>query len=255
VASVTARNVGAGHALPTGEPLRQLAVLVEATAGDAPVAAIGGRAIDVAGGALAHGAIGEGVVVEGRQATFSGPIAGAEAALVLRFTRPTGAWADFEGPGVGWFSEPGRTAEEKGLPIHDLVGEVAVASVTPSEDGASVVVTLAADPPAIEPGDVAYLVAEGQWAGAAGWLHAKVLADREGRSGVHHYQAVDIVRDNRLAAGGQSTTTHRFPAPGPGSPPLRVEARLVYRALADSVARRYAWPRRDLELARAAAAE
>lgn len=237
-ATVTIRNLGAGHALPTGDPLRQVLVLVDGTIDGASVPAIGGRAVPDVGGYSARGVVGTDASVAGRDVTIPGAVASAG---VVRFVRPTGEWDDYDGPGVGWLSAPERTAIEKGLPIFEVLGEVAVASV------AGDVVTLAGDPPPTLPGDVVYACGDGEWAGAAGWLFTKVLVDRDGERGVHHYRAVDVASDNRIAAGASATTSHRFPTAPAGST-LRVSARVVYRRYADAVARVYGWPREDLAI-------
>lgn len=49
---LTVTNVGAGHAVPTGEPGRAVIVLVDARCADDPLVAVGGDAIADLGGAL-----------------------------------------------------------------------------------------------------------------------------------------------------------------------------------------------------------
>ncbi len=245
-ATATLRNLGAGHALPTGDPMRQVFVLIEATLDDVPVPAVGGRAVPDVGGWRAKGTVGDDVDVVGRSIRFAGRTLDDVDASAVRFVRPTGEWDDYAGPGVGWLSGPERTPEEKGLPVHDVIGETAVDSL------AGDTATLASDPPAVLPGDVVYLVGEDDQAGAAGWVYAKTLVDRDGERGVHHYRAVDVASDNRIPATGESSTRHRFPAAEAGSA-LRVTARVVYRRYAVPVARAYAWDVGDLEIGSAEA--
>jgi len=237
VATITVTNAGAGHALPTGEPLRQLGLRVEG-------GAVGGHAIPEAGGRLAR------VTLEAE-----GPLAGRRLDLAqvstdathVRFVRPTGRWDDYPGPGVGWFSEPTRRAEDKGLQLFEALGQVPIERVDPAG------LTLADDPPALRPGDVAYVVAPNQWAGAPGWMWSKTLVDAQGQGPVHHGRAADIAHDNRLPPGGVAETVHRFPKPAAGER-LEVVARLIYRRRADAVARAAGADHEDLELKRASAA-
>ena len=164
----------------------------------------------------------------------------------MRFARPTGSWEDYDGPGIGWFSEPERSPEEKGLPHFDWLGEVAIASVGPEG------IVLAGPPPAVMDGDHVYIVDSRMWAGAPGWLYAKILVGADGQRAVHHYEAVDIASDNRIAAGAKGTSVHRYPKPADGTV-LTVAARVVYRRQAAGVASGYGWPLEDLEVATATA--
>jgi hypothetical protein len=226
--------------------MRQVIVLVEATLDASPISSIGGRAVPDVGGYVASGIIDDCVDVAGRTLTFAcADLAGASPSVV-RFVHPSGEWDDYAGPGVGWLSDPERTPAEKGLPVTEVLGEAGIASIVGDT------VELDADPPALAPGDVVYLVGEGEHAGAPGWLYAKVLVDRDGNRAVHHYRAVDVASDDRIAATASASSTHRFPAPPPGST-LEVTARVVYRRQADAVASVYGWAREDTEIGRATA--
>ena len=240
VATATVTNLTAGHAMPSGEPMRQLMVLVEAADGNGdPVAASGGQAVPDVGGLLAEGELGVGVTLSDLELTFTGQ--DLPPATAARFVRPTGEWDDYDGPGTASFV--GLPAEQKGLPIFEVLGEVALASV--SGDNA----TLVDAAPALQPGDRVYLVEGYDRAGAPGWVYAKTLVDAGGHRGVAHYRAVDMASDNRLAAtGGSGSSTHRFPAPWPGQT-TTVTARLIYRDFAAPVARIYGWDVADAELA------
>ncbi len=239
VATVTVSNLTAGHAMPSGEPMRQLIVLVEAVDdnGD-PLPASGGQAVPDVGGRLVEGELGVDAILTDLELAFAGQ--DLPAATAVRFVRPTGDWDDYDGPGTASFT--GLPAEQKGLPILAVVGEVAVASV------AGDTVTLAAAAPDVLPGDRVYLVEGHDRAGAAGWLYGKTLVDGDGNRGVAHFRAIDMASDNRLASGGSGSSTHRFPAPWPGQT-TAVTARLIYRDYAAPVARQYGWDVADVELA------
>jgi hypothetical protein len=133
------------------------------------------------------------------------------------------------------------SAEEKGLPITTVLGDVTVGSISGG------VVSLAGAPPALEPGDIAYLVDGDDAAGLPGWLFGKITVDAGGARGVAHYRAVDIASDNRLGFGTGSTSTHVFPAPSSGEA-LTVSARVLSRAYAAPVANGYGWQVEDSEL-------
>jgi len=245
-ATVTLANIGAGHALPTGEPLRQVAVLVSATLDGASVPVSGGSAVPDVGGSIAEGVLGAGATLAGDALTFDGALLDGAGALAVRFVRPTGGFEDYAGPGVGWFSDPARTAEDKGLPTFDFVEELAVAAA------AGDTLTLARAPAVVLPGDVAFVVGAGDWAGTPGALYGKILVDRAGARGVHHYRAVAVASDHRIAAGAEASSIHLVPAPAAGEE-LAVTARVVYRRAAAGLGRVYGWAPEDLELASAVA--
>ncbi|MCA9539903.1 MAG: hypothetical protein KC620_13490, partial [Myxococcales bacterium] len=201
-AQVTVQNVGAGHALPTGEPLRHLLLTVEARCADAPLAPIGGEALPAFAGAIA------------------GKPAGAdwrdwpEARVgdVIRVVRRPGGFRDYTG--FGPFGDRFRP-EEKGLPIEEAAGQATVLEVEP--------LVLSNELPE---GDQAWLTRGPALAGAPGAAFARVLVDPEGQQMVPHFAAVDVARDNRLLPGARSTSEHRFAADC--AEPI-VEAHLIYR--------------------------
>ena len=237
-ASVTVTNLSAGHALPTGEPMRQLLVRVDAVDEDGEdVAANGGWAVPDVGGRLVQGVFGDDVTAAGEELVFPGMTL--PTAIVVRMARPTGTWDDYAGPGTASFD--GSTAEEKGLPILEVIGERAILSI------AGDTVTVDGGLPDLRPGDVIYLGGANDDAGSAGWLYGKVLVDRDGNRGVAHYRAVDMASDNRLGPGVAATSVHRFPTLAPGDP-LEVTVRLVLRNYAAPVAHRYGWDVTDEEV-------
>lgn len=205
IAEVTLRNQGAGHALPTGEPMRAVLVQVEATCDGAPLAPIGGDALPGWAGAL-----------ESRAADADwSRWPGAEVGQRLRVVRRTGGFHDY--PGVGAFADR-FAAEEKGLPIEEIVGEAIIEAVDAGGD-----VVLSAPLP---DGDRVFRVDSPVSAGAPGFAYARVLVDAVGRPMVPHHVAVDVQSDNRLMPMARWTSTHRFAASC--AAPV-VVARAIYR--------------------------
>jgi hypothetical protein len=237
VATVTVRNQHAGHALPTGAPMRQF--LVHVTAADAAgvdVPASGGQAIPGDGGWRYRGEFGLDADLVDTSLTLPGQdLADVE---IARFIRPTGEWDDYEGPGTGAFD--GLSAEDKGQQLHDVIAQRAIVSTTgdTAELDAGVLELL--------PGDLVYLAGPDDAAGAPGWLYGKTFLDADGDRGVPHYRAVDVAVDNRIAAGGRGVSIHRFPAPQAGD--LNVTATLMYRRHRASIAGFYGWEVEDEEL-------
>jgi hypothetical protein len=190
-AAVTVTNVGPGHAIPTGEPLRALLLLVTATCDGAPLPATGGDVVPDFGGALDTRAAGEDWDLW----------PGAAVGEVLRVLRRTGAWHDYTG--YGPFGDGRFSPEAKGLPVETYVGEATVVAV----DGDRV--TLDAPLPA---GDLAVRTAGQAYAGAPGFGFARVLVGAGGERMVPHFLAVDVASDNRLLPGEAWTSTHSFAA-------------------------------------------
>lgn len=236
VATVTVINDAAGHAVPTGEPMKQLIVLVSATVDGATVLPTGGAVVPDVGGALAAGEVGADVAVDGDRIRFVGASLTDEGPLVVRFARPTGAWVDYAGPGTDAFSDETLEAEDKGIEELEYLGELAVSSVSGDE------IVLAGAPPELLDGDRVFLDTTEDHAGAPGWLFGKVLVDADGARGVPHYRAVDVASDNRIAADDRVSTAHRFALP---TGELVVTATLLRRTHAMTVARPYGWDPED----------
>ncbi len=223
VARVTVKNVGCGHAIPTGEPLRSLVLLVESTCDGKPLVATAGNAVPDFGGALATKESGEDWTV------WPGALPG----QVVRVIRRTGAYLDYAG--FGPFGDGTFDAIEKGMPEEQVVGE-------------STIVAMAGDVATFEPplpsgdraylGDGAGLPTEGDpvtsRAGAAGFAFSRVMVGDDGRRMVPHFAAVDVASDNRLLPQGAFTTEHHFAATC--DDPI-VSAVLVHRALPPSLGR------------------
>ena len=240
-ATIGVTNAFAGHAVPTGEPLKQIIVLVDAVdENGAAVSPSGGATIPGAGGFLAQGVVGVDVVVEGSVVAWDSDVLPFAATLLeieslaLRFVRPTGEWAEYEGPGVGPFSDGTLTGDGLGVSLATWVGESTVLSA--DDQG----LTLDAVGPETVDGDVVYLVRDHHWAGAPGWLYAKTLADASGEPGVAHFRATSIESDNRIAPGAEGVSTYRFPLPSTQGA-VTVTATLMRRSYAASVADLYGW--------------
>lgn len=221
VAAVTLRNQGAGHAIPTGEPLRSILVQVEAHCDGTPLDPVGGDALPGWAGAL------ESRAPDADWSRWPAAAVGQR----LRVVRRTGAFHDY--PGVGPFADR-FTPEEKGLPVEEVVGEVTILAV----DGAGEVELSAPLPP----GDRVYRVDSAVSAGAPGFAYARVLVDADGRPMVPHYLATDVQSDNRLLPMARWTSTHRFAA---ACAAPTVIARAIYRRLPAPLAEARGFDARD----------
>ena len=234
IVTATLRNAGAGHALPTGEPLRSLFVLVEARCEDVPLVAHGGDAVPDFGGAA-----------DQRTATDGFDVwPGAEPGDRIRMVRRTGAYHDYQG--YGPFGDGSFDAEQKGMPVEEVVGSAVVMAV-----GAGDTVTL--DTP-LPDGDVAYRVrapdhlpGEGdeaaEWAGAPGFGYARVLVGPDGTRMVPHFLAVDVASDNRLMPQDTWSSTHRFTGPCDAPSARGV---VLYRPFPIELAAERRWNSRDI---------
>ena len=233
--SVTTKNKAVGHALPSGEPMRNLVLLVEARCAGEILTPVGGDVVPDFGGYL-----------DARTAQEDWSVwPGASAGDKIRVISRTGQYHDYAG--IGPFGDGTFKPEEKGLPVEQFVGEVTVLSV----DGDSV--TLDAELPA---GDVAYRVqpanlpAHGDpvvgTAGAPGFGFARVLTGAKGDRMVPHFMAIDVASDNRLMTGVGWQSNHQFAATC-DQPTAR--AVLSYRRFAVHVARQKGWEQTESLLA------
>ncbi|NUP13626.1 MAG: carboxypeptidase regulatory-like domain-containing protein [Polyangiaceae bacterium] len=243
---VTLKNVGCGHAIPTGEPLRSMVLLIEAEGCGAPLIADGGMTIPDVGGALASGTAGTEVTFAGTSATWPAGAALASAGRVLRVVRATGAFWDYDG--IGLFEGSALSPDEKGIEIMQPVGEAVVLSVTGSDIQLSAALS-------VLPGDTVYLAdaapddfADGDpslsLAGAPGMAFGRVIVDSAGVRNAPHYRGVDIASDNRIGPQRELTTTHRFALPV-GCTEVVARARVLYRPLPLRMSRERAWEARD----------
>jgi hypothetical protein len=229
VVDATVKNVGPGHAIPTGEPLRQLILMVDAACAAIPLHANGGDALPAWAGTLDSQPSGA------DWATWPGASVGD----VIRVVSDSGGWHDYIG--YGPFGDGRFDAPAKGLPELLVMGSATIIAVNGDQ------VTLDRGLP---PGDVAHRVSGGALpingagalpqAGRPGFAFARVLADAAGQQMVPHHAAVDVVSDNRLLPQQSWTSTHRFDADGCATP--TAHAVLVHRALPLALACERGWP-------------
>lgn len=244
VVDVGIQNVGAGHAIPTGEPMRALVLVVQADA-CGPLAPSGGMTVPDAGGEAARGVVGADAAFAGASVTWAAGAARAKAGDVVRVVRDTGAWDDYAG--IGLFADPLLPPDAKGMPVLAPVGEAVVTTVGAGS------LTLGAALPVL-PGDVVLLgdalgaPADGDparaYAGAPGYAFARVTVDAAGARLVPHHRAVDLASDNRIGPQATASTTHAFALPG-GCASATATATLIYRPVPVALARERGWDARD----------
>lgn len=251
-AAVTIKNTGCGHALPTGEPMRSVLLVIKAEACGTPMAPSGGMTLSDVGGATAEGIVGADIMVAGADLTWAAGAAKAKAGDVVRAVRPTGVFDDYDG--IGFFADGSLTPEQKGIEVRAPVGEAKVMTA-----GAGAISLEAALP--LQAGDIVFLGDEevgapvdGEMAkalaGAPGYAFARVMVGPGGERGVPHYKALDIVSDNRIAPQAEATSEHRFAIP-PGCGTATLSATVLYRPVPVRVARERGWEARDYVIATA----
>lgn len=205
IVEATVANVGPGHAIPTGEPMRMLLLSVEASCDGEPLVATGGAVIPDFGGFRDEKVAGEDWT--------SWP--GASVGDVVRVVRRTGESYDYTG--FGPFGDGRFSAEEKGMPVEEIVGTATITAV----DGDLVTF----DRP-LPDGDLAWRGDAEALAGSPGFAFARVMVGADGARMVPHFLATDIASDNRLLPGESWTSTHTFAAP---CDTPEVHATLVHR--------------------------
>lgn len=240
------RNVGCGHALPTGEPMRALLVLVEVSGCAESFTPIGGMTLPDLGGALAIGAVGADVDVSGAQIDWPASAGIAAPGAVVRVVRPTGSFWDYDG--VGIFEGATLSPAQKGMEIAAPVGSATILDTTAGLLTLDAAISVA-------PGDLVYLgePAPGDFvdgdpsralAGSAGAAFARVLVDPAGARQVPHHRAVDIASDNRIRPLEEAITQHQLAIP-PGCSMADVHVTVLYRPEPLPLARERAWDGRD----------
>lgn len=239
-------NSGCGHAVPTGEPMRAMILLVSVEGCDEVFRGTSGLTVSDLGGLSAPGAVGGDVSVAGTTVSWAAAVA--EVGDVVRFVRPSGAFWDYDG--VGLFEGSTLSPFEKGMPILSPVGEALVTSVAPG--------TLTIDSViAVLPGDLVFLgdalpagldVPDGDAAravsGAPGVMLSRVMLDPFGDRNAPHYRAVDIASDSRIRPGESTVTAHGFAIPA-GCFSAEVHTTVLYRPLPLRLAAERAWDARD----------
>ncbi|MSQ02057.1 MAG: hypothetical protein EXR71_09225 [Myxococcales bacterium] len=233
VATVVVQNSGPGHALPTGESLRNLVLRVDAACDGAPLRATGGDVVPVWGGVDGVRTLPAELLV----------VVGAAAGDRLRLLATVG-WVEYQG--FGAFGDGRFSAAEKGLPDYAFVGDAEVLAV--DAEGR---VTLD-HPEWVASADTAFWVRAagvsevGAVGGLPGFGFARVLVGDDGERMVPHHLAVDVESDNRLLPTDSFTTEHRFEV-ACASP--TVTATLRYRAVPWGQAQRYGWVVEDRVMA------
>jgi hypothetical protein len=228
---VRVKNVGAGHAIPTGEPMRHLVLTVRASCGDEPLVATGGHAIPDYGGYFARKERGE----------DWNAWPGAHLGQIVRVIRRTGEWHAYEG--VSPFVTGGLAPNERGMPVEVVVAERVITAIDAGR------VTF--DSP-LPDGDVAYLgdaaadlrgtSTAPALAGAPGFAFARVTVGADGQRMAMGHRAVDIASDNRLMPQASWTSEHRFASSC--EDPV-VQAQLAHRAYPFGLARERYWNLQD----------
>jgi len=251
VVDTSLTNLGCGHAVPTGEPMRALVLVVEADGACGPLTPSAGMTVPDIGGAHATGIVDEDLTVAGTLVQWPGH--DASEGDVLRAVRPSGVYDDYAAIGP-WFS---KTPEEKGMEIFDPVGETSILSIagdtlttdTPldvqAEDTVFVGAPWTSAPPDGDP--------SAPLAGHPGYAFAKVLTDDAGNRHVPHYRAIDIASDNRIGPGDSARTSHRFTLPV-GCTDVEVRATLLYRPVPLLLAAERGWDAADYVIATASSA-
>lgn len=234
---VTVKNVGAGHALPTGLPTRSMILLVQAQCDGEALTAEGGDIVPDFGGAYAQRSE--------FQSWTKWP--GAKVGQVIRVAKRTST--QFVADPLPRFGrEKGPVAPLDGFPKLEWVGASMIQAVSPEGD-------LSFDRP-LPSGDVAFLgdafelrsPRPQRLAGLPGFAFARVTVDKAGKMNVPSFRAVDIRNDNRILPMGQWTSHHQFSlsciAP-------KVQATLLYRSFPPDWVEQRDWDRPDVIVQRA----
>ena len=239
--SATVSNVGPAHYIPTGEPMRQIFVVLEATCAGQPLPATGGAALPAWLGAL-----------ESQESGDWSLWPSAQVGDVIRVVQDVGPLA-YSGWGPFSDSSTDGSFTDKGLRDERVVGSAVVTWVGEGGMGLD---------QALPPGDRAYLVrgaelpstaqesaeqSAGMWAGAPGMSFQRVMADVEGDWMVPHHAAVDVVADNRIAPGESASSTHLF---GACAEPPQIQAALLHRGTTWALAGQKNWTLNDSLMAK-----
>jgi hypothetical protein len=229
-ATVSLSNIGCGHAIPTGEPMRALVLVVEARGDCGNLTPSGGMTVSDIGGALAMGTAGTDVEVDEASLNWSEAANLASIGQVIRVVRPTGVFDDYSGVGV--FGDPEMEAEDKGMEVHSPVGIAIIDAIAGDTLSLSASIDILAGdtlflgealPDELEDGSVSRHLA-----GTSGYTFSRVLIDSSGVRSVPHYKAVDMVSDNRIGPGENALTSHAFTLPD-GCSDVEVRATVMYR--------------------------
>jgi len=252
-ATVSIANIGCGHAIPTGEPMRALVLVVEASGDCGDLKPIDGMTIGDVGGALAETII-DMPMSDVTEWTWPEAAEIASAGQVLRIVRPSGDFDDYAG--VGLFSDETLSPEDKGMEIDIPVGTIHIVDISGD-------VLMLETPISLEEGDRVFLgdalpeslddeAPSHHLAGASGYTFSRVLTDSAGNRQVPHYKAIDMVSDNRIGPGENALTSHTFAWPSSCST-ADVRATVMYRPHPLNLAVERNWEVTDYVISKATA--
>jgi hypothetical protein len=241
-------NLGAGHFLPTGEPMRHLISVVEATCE--------GRILPMIGGDLVHDIAGYQAIKHLSSISNSdgsnlneqsNPLIWPQAQIgdEIRIVRKLNDFYQYDGFGAFAIADGRFSIQEKGLQKEEAIGSYRIIS----KDQNNIIQT---DPimPAftgLTQGEswTAYLINHPlQLAGKSGFSFARVMVSptfNPELSMVPHFIATDIVRDNRLKPMTPWKTQHRFDLSTPCDGQIQVNAKLIYRPYPYWLAKERGW--------------
>jgi len=228
-ATVSIANMGCGHAIPTGEPMRALVMVIEASGDCGDLVPIGGMTIGDVGGALAETTAAD-EVTAATEWTWPEAAAIASVGQFLRVVRPSGTFDDYSGIGV--FGDESMLAEDKGMEVDHPITSVSIIDI----DDDTLILDAELN---LNVGDRLFLgdslpdafedeLPSRHLAGQAGYTFSRVLADSEGNRNVPHYKATDMESDNRIGPGQNALTSHTFRMPSSCSS-AEVRATVMYR--------------------------
>ena len=204
----TTRNVGPGHAIPTGEPSRHLLLKLDATCGASELRPIGGDTIPDYGGYMTHAS----QLSEFPELTVY-PVGTRVRAIERGHPR------DYDG--ITPFDIGGRfDVPDKGLYQDQFIGESVLVIDEDGERRWSPALKSASHYFIVEPDS------ETELAGHPGFGFARVMVASDGERFVPHYRAVDVASDNRLRPQTSWQSRHLFDA---NCDNPRFEAVLLYR--------------------------
>ncbi len=245
-ARITVTNVNGGHALPTGETMRSVILLVDASCGDDSLVATAGPVVPDFGGWRQRKELPE------DWNTWPG----AKVGDVVRVIERSDSWYDYNG--FGPFGPDGFSPEEKGMAIETATGQSTITAITdgvaefdaplPEGDVAYLGDSLGSFQEDVSPPEVLSDSPTGStldsWAvaGSPGFAFARVMVGADGQRMVPHFRAVDVASDNRLLPQQGWTGEFQFAA-SCQSPDVR--AVMLYRPYPLGLATERRWEMRD----------
>jgi hypothetical protein len=246
--STSVANVGCGHAIPTGEPLRAMYVVLELNEQCRDGTVVEGPILDDVAGFISKGIVGEDITMTGQEISWYTPL-DISTDTMIQVLRPTGEYEEYVG--IGRFADASLSPAEKGLAKYTSVAKSLITEVNDN--------TLTLDTSlSLESGDIVYIVENNialqddqpskGLAGMAGQSFAKILVDSQGAQQVPHYRATDILRDNRIPPGSNVVLNHVFELPD-GCSTGSISAKMIYRPIPMIVAAEYNWASNDFIIA------